>query len=82
MIPSIESIVKGLLDGSYTAEQAIGWLHDHAAPPDEDRLMVAALMMQPIVNGNYSPRFVEVENNAPDAVKIADALIAALKAAP
>lgn len=29
MIPSIEQIVEGLLNGSYTREQALSWLEEH-----------------------------------------------------
>jgi hypothetical protein len=47
MIPTIEEIVAGLLDGRYGREQAIGWLHSHAEAhfPDEDRVMIAATIM-------------------------------------
>jgi hypothetical protein len=30
MIPSIETIVEGLLDGTYSKQQAIAWLNQHA----------------------------------------------------
>ena len=30
MIPTIETIVEGLLSGECTKEQAAGWLHQHA----------------------------------------------------
>ena len=30
MIPTIETIIEGLLSGEYTKQQAVGWLHQHA----------------------------------------------------
>lgn len=30
MIPSIETIVEGLADGTYTKSQAVSWLYQHA----------------------------------------------------
>ena len=30
MIPTIETIIKGLLSCEYTEQQAVGWLHQHA----------------------------------------------------
>lgn len=36
MIPTIENIIEGLMDGSYTKEQAIAWLEVHASGPIGD----------------------------------------------
>jgi len=30
MIPTIETIVEGLIDGTYSKQQAIGWLYLHS----------------------------------------------------
>ena len=41
MIPTIETIIEGLLSGKYTEQQAVGWLYQHvtAAAVDAGRCL-------------------------------------------
>lgn len=51
MIPTIESIVEGLCDGTVTKTQAVTWLHAHAeGAVNELRDRFAGLAMQGIIS--------------------------------
>lgn len=84
MIPTIEDIVRGLIEGHFTEAQAIAWLHQHAAPAIDatldDRRMFAAMAMQGLcLNTNaYHERGPHNEAIATRAVALADALLTCL----
>lgn len=83
MIPSIEDILTGMESGTYSREQALGWLHQHATPA-LDRPLFAAMAMQGMLAGSPGTRTTDPDNVhkhiAKAAVMLADALIEELGA--
>lgn len=60
MIPTIEAIVEGLIDGTITKRQAVTWLHQHAE--DAGRCLrddFAAMALQGLLasTGTLQPTF-------------------------
>lgn len=87
MIPSIEDIIAGMESGTYSREQALVWLHQHASPSldREDRAMFAAMALPTafkVYEAGYTgePRGEETMPIlvAKVAIEMADALLAAL----
>ena len=79
MIPSIETIVTGLLSGEYTASQAIAWLNDHIQLTTDRNTMTemrdnfAACAMQGIVTRDYN----SADDLAAESYWVADAMLKA-----
>jgi hypothetical protein len=84
MIPSIETIVEGLIAGTYTAAQAVGWLHQHAeGAANEERRYFAALALQGVLASPHYSLNTEDPEKATEqmaliATACADALVAEL----
>ncbi len=73
MIPTIENILDGVLDGIYTRDQALLWLERRSENSDL-RHQFAALAMQALLACPIQPQS-GPEMFARDAVTIADALL-------
>jgi len=73
MIPTIEDILDGVLDGTYTRDQALRWLERRSENSDL-RQQFAALAMQGLLACPIQPQS-GPEMFARDAVVMADALI-------
>lgn len=78
MIPTIEDILDGVLDGTYTRDQALRWLEKRDELVDL-RSQFAALAMQGLLACPVQPQS-GPQMFARDAVTIADALIEELSA--
>lgn len=75
MIPTIESIVEGLADGTYTKSQAVTWLHIHAEGAASDlRDHFAGLYMQGYIAASGHGSLEEI---ARDSYLQADAMLKA-----
>lgn len=73
MIPSIETIVEGLVDDTYTKSEAVNWLHEYAETAFRDlrdEYAMAALTGL-LAAHRYTER--SPEEVAKHALKIADA---------
>lgn len=78
MIPTIETIVEDLAAGTISKQQAIAWLHAHAADAANDlRDHFAALAMQGMLANNWNTNYADW---AEHAYKMADAMLAARSA--
>lgn len=85
MIPTIDAIVAGLVHGTISPEQATAWLHQHAAIPDEDRMMLAGMAMQGFLSAPLGSSVGDQARGNPSyaaewAVDHADTLYAMLRA--
>ena len=78
MIPTIETIVEDLADGTITKQQAIAWLHAHAEDAVSDlRDHFAALAMQGMLANKWNANYAEWADHA---YQMADAMLAARNA--